>query len=124
MPTTSDCFTKSVSDILYTFLKIVTLLVFKSNYAGIEELKARAMELEHRRSFLAMDRRTYPETRMDTYQVHPLEQLQGVGQLCESCWQRIVHTTMQQLYGRCHCAITLTGLPPNNETLAIFLLIK
>ena len=68
--------------------------------AGIEDLRARAMELEHRRSYLAMDRTTYSKKRMDAYLVHMVEQLQGVGQLCEPCWQRIIQTTMRRYHGR------------------------
>lgn len=68
--------------------------------AGIQDLRARAMELEHRRSYLAMDRTTYSKKRMDAYLVDLVEQLQGVGQLCEPCWQRIIQTTLRRFYGR------------------------
>lgn len=68
--------------------------------AGIEELRASAMELEHCRSYLAMDSRTYSDARMEAYLVQVVEQLQGVGQLCESCWQAILQTTLLRFYGR------------------------
>jgi hypothetical protein len=68
--------------------------------AVIEDLRARAMELEHRRSYLAMDHKTYSKKRMDAYLVDLVEQLQGVGQLCEPCWEKIVQTAMRRFYGR------------------------
>ena len=68
--------------------------------AGIEDLRAHAMELEHRRSYLAIGPKTYSKKRMDAYLVDLVEQLQGVGQLCEPCWEKIVQTTMRRFYGR------------------------
>ena len=71
-----------------------------ADQAGIEDLRARALELEHRRSYLAMNRRTYSDARMDVYLVQVVEQLQGVGQLCEPCWQAILEVTLRRYYGR------------------------
>jgi hypothetical protein len=71
-----------------------------AEHAGIEDLRARAMDLEHRRSRLAMNRRTYSDARMNAYLVQLVEELQGVGQLCESCWQGILQTTLRRFYGR------------------------
>lgn len=71
-----------------------------AEHADIEDLRARAMELEHRRSYLATNRAMCSEARMDAYLVQLVEELQGVGQLCESCWQRILEITLRRCYGR------------------------
>ena len=57
------------------------------------------MELEHLRSYLAQGE-IYTSQKMDAYLVQVIDQLQGVGQLCERCWQRILQTTIRRFFGR------------------------
>lgn len=67
----------------------------------VEELRKQAMELEHHRSYLAMDRRTYSEKKMAVYLVEVVDLLQeGVGQLCASCWEGVLQVTLKRFFGR------------------------
>lgn len=61
--------------------------------APIEELRAKALKLEHRRSYLAQGE-IYSDRKMKVYLVQVVDQLIGVGQLCEPCWQTILQATL------------------------------
>lgn len=68
-------------------------------HAPVEDLRAQAMELEHLRSYLAQGD-VYTDRKMDAYLVQVVSQLQGVGQLCEPCWQKILQATIRRFTGQ------------------------
>jgi hypothetical protein len=68
---------------------------------SVEELRKQAMELEHQRSYLAMDRHTSSDKKMAAYLTLVVDLLQeGVGQLCDICWEGVLQVTMRRFFGR------------------------